>query len=106
MIERLEQRSKTSGRIDDNTSTFETRHTGYLKDTLPVVKHLIDDKVTVFPVSYDDQITLSKELKSIDKHSRKRRKVIGRVQREADSKVKKTSRKYKADHEKEVFQIG
>lgn len=103
MIERLLQRSKTSGRIDDNVATYEKRYAGYLKDTLPIVKHLIDDRVTVFPVSCGDQFTLSKELKSIDKHGRKRRKVVDRIQREAYSMIKKTSRQYKADYKKEFF---
>lgn len=83
MIERLLERSKTSGRIDDNIATFVKRHAGYLDDTLPIVQYLKFGKVTVFPVSCDNPFTLSKKLNSIDKYSRKRRKVMDRIQRGA-----------------------
>ena len=59
MIERLLQRSKTSGRIDDNIITFEKRYEGYLKDSLPVVEHLENANVKLIKVSYDDNQHIS-----------------------------------------------
>lgn len=61
MLERLLQRSKTSGRIDDNVATFEKRYAGYVEDSLPAIVHLMDREVTVFDVSCDNQLILIRE---------------------------------------------
>lgn len=91
MIERLLQRSKTSGRIDDNVVVFEKRYEGYLKDSLPVVEHLKNVNVRLIEVSCDDQHILMRELKRIDIFSRKRRTGMDQIQRCAHGIVRTMS---------------
>ena len=58
MIERLLNRSRTSGRVDDNIVTYEKRYEGYLKHSLPVVKHLENTKARLIKVRCGDQLPL------------------------------------------------
>lgn len=88
MVERMLQRSETSGRIDDNIATFEKRYRGYVNNSLPVVQHLKDMGVRIFEVSCDDHLGFTKELKGIDIYSRKRRRFLDPVQRCAHGTVK------------------
>lgn len=40
MLQRVLNRGRTSGRIDDNEEAFWRRWNGYLDDTLPVLEYL------------------------------------------------------------------
>jgi adenylate kinase family enzyme len=59
MIARLLDRSRTSGRIDDNIVTYEKRYEGYLKDSLPVVEHLKNSKTRLIEVRRADEFDLT-----------------------------------------------
>lgn len=79
MIDRLLQRSKTSGRIDDTLTTFEKRYEGYLKDSLPVVDHLKEEKTKLIEVSSNFRYMLMRKLNMIDILGRKWRARVGQI---------------------------
>ena len=66
MMERLLERSMTSGRIDDTLAIFEKRYEGYLKDTMPVVEHLKKEGVRLIGVSSKIHPMQMRRLNKID----------------------------------------
>jgi hypothetical protein len=75
MIERLLNRSRTSGRVDDNIVTYEKRYEGYLNDFLPVVDHLKNTEARVIKVRCGDQLPLMRTER--DRFSRQKMETRG-----------------------------
>lgn len=56
MLQRLLNRAKTSGRVDDNELTFNKRMKGFWEETMPVIEYFqTKDKLIVVRAKYPPQ---------------------------------------------------